>query len=71
MCYCGCDYEEYPYGTNESCVCNKPKNTICPFSDKACEVFQSFFEGIGRQKEYINKAVLSTQHVQTFFKENA
>jgi len=25
MCYCGCQFEAYPHGPNEGCVCRRPK----------------------------------------------
>lgn len=30
MCYCGCQFERYPKGPNEDCICRKPRGCPCP-----------------------------------------
>ena len=30
MCYCGCQFERYPRGPNEGCVCKLPRGYDCP-----------------------------------------
>lgn len=30
MCYCGCQFERYPRGPNEGCVCKLPRGYECP-----------------------------------------
>lgn len=39
MCYTGiCEYETYPFGANEGCVCTKPRHTGCPAYEHICEL---------------------------------
>ena len=35
MCYSGCQYERYPHGPNEGCVCKRGKNP-CPSDEQVC-----------------------------------
>ena len=30
VCFCNCQFESYPYGPNEDCICRKPKGWPCP-----------------------------------------
>ena len=35
MCYTGaCEYESYPWGYNEGCVCRKPQYAPCPHEEE-------------------------------------
>ena len=35
MCYTGaCEYEAYPWGYNEGCVCRKPQCAPCPHEEE-------------------------------------
>lgn len=34
MCYNNCQYERYPWGPNEGCVCRKPSSVTCPLEEE-------------------------------------
>lgn len=36
MCYMNCEYESYPYGQNEGCVCKK-RGGPCPNEEEETE----------------------------------
>lgn len=42
-CFCNCQFESYPYGPNEDCICKKPAGWPCPM-DMSEEEYDDYNE---------------------------